>query len=493
VPAEMRRGTRGSSQSVRWARHSIVPSSAHLLCVFIGLWSSFSLSPAPFAGAYVLQLHPAGVPATLHTSHLCVQQRRLSCFLPTRLAARRSDIRQLRCNSENGDLDDLQPEEALVERALERLETGIESAASQERFKEASALRDEISRMHMDDTSYVLKVNSDFYKAFSTKNISLMGSVWHNNPHVQCIHPGAKPLVGYHNIVSMWSNMFQARDQVFKATDITPSDVRVHVRGTSAFVTCTEQVLAPSGAERRMLATNIYRKLQGRWVLVHHHASQATVRGNSIEDLLAGAGAPGTRVIRIDGSSVSDSASTSSKAESSADDIVDEIVRALQGALEDEQSTSPPFPGQVVGSMRLDDVDTEDDEAEKDKRRAQRKRTMNDEEDDDHGTLAERELTEGVTERTIAALRKLAKEGLISREQKRRLLTDVIHHHQQGEEASEVEIAYELLVMRFLPAASAPGGEASGASSLVPGFSVEEEDLLEDFADQCLIFAKRLD
>ena len=215
MPAEMRRGTRGSSQSVRWARHSIVPSSAHLLCVFIGLWSSFSLSPAPFAGAYVLQLHPAGQPATFHTSHLCVQQRRLSCVLPTRLAARRSDIRQvlsalvpskfifvdaahgafcstsllvpisvcgadlhrvssmyswplvllvqLRCNSENGDLDDLQPEEALVERALERLETGIESAASQERFKEASALRDEISRMHMDDTSYVLKVTMRVY------------------------------------------------------------------------------------------------------------------------------------------------------------------------------------------------------------------------------------------------------------------------------------------------------------------------------------------
>jgi len=28
------------------------------------------------------------------------------------------------------------------------------------------------------------------------------------------------------------------------------------------------------------------------------------------------------------------------------------------------------------------------------------------------------------------------------------------------------------------------GGGASGASSLVPGFSVEEDDLLEDFADQ---------
>jgi hypothetical protein len=41
--------------------------------------------------------------------------------------------------------------------------------------------------------------------------------------------------------------LLQARDQVFKGTDISPSDVRVHVRGTSAFVTCTEEVCAPSG------------------------------------------------------------------------------------------------------------------------------------------------------------------------------------------------------------------------------------------------------
>lgn len=58
-------------------------------------------------------------------------------------------------------MDDMQPEEAMVERLLERLETGIESAVSQERFKEASALRDEISRMHMDDTSAVLQVSKN--------------------------------------------------------------------------------------------------------------------------------------------------------------------------------------------------------------------------------------------------------------------------------------------------------------------------------------------
>ena len=383
-------------------------------------------------------------------------------------------------------MDDLQPEEAMVERLLERLETGIESAASQERFKEASALRDEISRMHMDDSSAVLKVNSDFYRAFSTKNITLMGTVWHNSPHVQCIHPGAKPLVGYDNIVSMWSNMFQARDQVFKGTDITPSDVRVHVRGTSAFVTCTEEVIAPSGAERRMLATNIFRKLEGRWVLVHHHASQATRLGggNSIEDLLSGSsGLSGTRVIRIDGRDLGSDAS--SKADSSADDIVDEIVRALQGALEDEQQgkSTSPFEGQVVGSMRFE-VETDDDEEIKDTRRRERSRSLDDDEDD---IVVERELSEGVTERTVAALRRLAKEGLISREDKRKLLSSVIQHHQKGEEASEIEIAYEILVMNFLP------NGVSGGQVAAAGVEVQEDDLLEDFADQCVILAKRLD
>ena len=114
-----------------------------------------------------------------------------------------------------------------------------------------------------------------------------------------------------------------------------------------------------------------------------------------------------------------------------------------------------------------------------DKRR-ERKRSTDEDTDDDDEMLAERELSEGVTERTVAALRKLAKEGLISREQKRRLLTDVISHHQQGEEASEVEIAYELLVMRFLPSQTADG---AGSGSSNP-FAQEEEDLLEDFADQ---------
>ena len=133
--------------------------------------------------------------------------------------------------------------------------------------------------------------------------------------------------------------------------------------------------------------------------------------------------------------------------------------------------------------MRFE-VETDDDEEIKDTRRRERSRSLDDDEDD---IVVERELSEGVTERTVAALRRLAKEGLISREDKRKLLSSVIQHHQKGEEASEIEIAYEILVMNFLPD-GVSGGQVAAA-----GVEVQEDDLLEDFADQCVILAKRLD
>mmetsp|Transcript_56532 Transcript_56532/g.134967 ORF Transcript_56532/g.134967 Transcript_56532/m.134967 type:complete len:109 (+) Transcript_56532:66-392(+) len=99
--------------------------------------------------------------------------------------------------------------------------------------------------------------------------------------------------------------------------------------------------------------------------------------------------------------------------------------------------------------------------------------------DEDDMLLHERELMEGVTDRTVAALRRLASSGQISRDAKRKLLGDVIQHHQAGEAASEVEIAYELLVMRSL-----------GEGRVVD--AAQEEELLEDFAEQCRYLANKV-
>lgn len=89
----------------------------------------------------------------------------------------------------------------------------------------------------------------------------------------------------------------------------------------------------------------------------------------------------------------------------------------------------------------------------------------------------ERELTREVTERAVEAIRRLANKGVLSREHKRRLLSDIVKHHQIGDGASAVEISYQLLVMNFLR---------------LRGGALREEELLEDFAEQCKILAKRL-
>jgi len=99
-----------------------------------------------------------------------------------------------------------------------------------------------LRKLHVDDSSSVLRANSDFYKAFTSKNITLMKGVWQDSDTVQCVQPGSRPVVGYKNVLEMWSNMFTSKDHAFSTTQIKPSNVRVHVRGTSAFVMCTEEV-----------------------------------------------------------------------------------------------------------------------------------------------------------------------------------------------------------------------------------------------------------
>lgn len=89
-----------------------------------------------------------------------------------------------------------------------------------------------------------------------------------------------------------------------------------------------------------------------------------------------------------------------------------------------------------------------------------------------------------MTERTVEALRALAKRGKISRDHKRRLLSDIIHHHMDGDSASSIEIAYELLVAPFVRPPE-KGYAVSVDNS-------KEEECLEDFAAQASTIASRL-
>jgi len=162
----------------------------------------------------------------------------------------------------------------MVDRLVGKLDQSLDAAIKQEHFKDAETLRSELSRLHIDDSSSVLSANSNFYLALSTRNTTLMREVWDDCDTVQCIHPGSRPIVGYKQILEMWEEMFRSKEAATTNTRVRPTKVCVHVRGTSAFVLCTEEAVG-IGVSRKMVATNIFRKKNRSWVMVHHHASQA--------------------------------------------------------------------------------------------------------------------------------------------------------------------------------------------------------------------------
>jgi hypothetical protein len=316
------------------------------------------------------------------------------------------------------------------------------------------------------------------------KDLALVGDVWYKSSTVQVkftfhadlrldmiptlisqfIFPGGKPLIGYRDIMAMWQNSFHLRDKFSSSVEIRPSNVRISVRGLSAFVVCNEDMVTQKSTQR-LLATNIFFKSAGKWRLVHHHADArgGTEAEHGSESWLSGGGwGGGPRVVRIEAPMGADGQVDAA----SLDETVVEAMRAALGDnrgklrqggsdLEIRDST-----GDVIGSFSVGDIDDEEEDSSSDI----------DAEDEE----GERLLDEDATDGAVEGLRQLAKDGRISREEKRRLMSSIIEHHHAGGPASEVEIAYELLVLR----------PATG--------SAEKAELLDDFAEQCRALAARM-
>ncbi|CEM12155.1 unnamed protein product [Vitrella brassicaformis CCMP3155] len=173
-------------------------------------------------------------------------------------------------------------EEWRTEAALADLETRMKRASDEGRYTEAAALRDDISKLHTDEYLRVLEANRRFYAAFSSKSLQEMQAVWMNNNMILCFHPSSpKPISGYEAIMDSWKRLFHATNRDGeKQRVIQPHNIAARVRGTTAWVTCEEVVLkkvsgnsSPVPTGRRLIATNVFHKLDGKWLLVHHHAS----------------------------------------------------------------------------------------------------------------------------------------------------------------------------------------------------------------------------
>eukprot|EP00850_Spirogloea_muscicola_P000966 SM000003S11211 [mRNA] locus=s3:1548481:1549897:- [translate_table: standard] len=183
----------------------------------------------------------------------------------------------------------MQPVAAVVR--LERLQWELDQAISSEDYAAAAQLRDQLRRVQEDDEAGVLAANKLFYRAFEAGSVRQMEQVWAHGDHVQCIHPGSNCIAGRDLVMQSWDLVLgSARD-----LRIGLEDVRVLASGSLGVVTCVEVMQSTGSAGRSasdeidapaslnadpdpqaLVATNIFKKQGGRWLIVLHHASPAS-------------------------------------------------------------------------------------------------------------------------------------------------------------------------------------------------------------------------
>lgn len=114
--------------------------------------------------------------------------------------------------------------------------------------------------------------NRAFYAALEARALDQMEAVWEQDDAVSCIHPGWHRLDGWDDVRRSWQAIFASS----RAWTVACEQVRVRVAGDLASVTCVE-VIVPFGGKgetaSRMQATNLFVRREGRWRMVHHHAS----------------------------------------------------------------------------------------------------------------------------------------------------------------------------------------------------------------------------
>ena len=126
--------------------------------------------------------------------------------------------------------------------------------------------------MSVETKTAVEQANTAFYRALESGMIERMDEIWAHEDWVRCVHPGWDLLTGWQKVRDSWEMIFQSGQKLRAA----PSNVWVQIDGNLAWVTCTENITVfneSSFDSALAAATNLFLNHEGRWLIVHHHAS----------------------------------------------------------------------------------------------------------------------------------------------------------------------------------------------------------------------------
>jgi uncharacterized protein (TIGR02246 family) len=119
----------------------------------------------------------------------------------------------------------------------------------------------------------VAAANQAFYGALQARDVARMAAIWEQDERVSCIHPGWHRLDGWTEVRRSWEAIFANS----RPWSVSCEQVRVRLDGGLASVSCVEVIIPFGGkgaeAAARMQATNLFAQRDGRWRMVHHHAS----------------------------------------------------------------------------------------------------------------------------------------------------------------------------------------------------------------------------
>lgn len=116
---------------------------------------------------------------------------------------------------------------------------------------------------HRSEQDAVLAVNELFYRAFSARDLELMGELWAQLAPVAVVHPGWQALAGRGPVLASFRAIFSNP----RAPTVTCVEPKAFVMGDVAFVLCTEVL-----EEGALAATNVFLQEDDAWRMVHHHA-----------------------------------------------------------------------------------------------------------------------------------------------------------------------------------------------------------------------------
>ena len=118
----------------------------------------------------------------------------------------------------------------------------------------------------------ILQANQGFYRAFESLEISKMEEVWLRGDEVGCVHPGWALLGGWEAVMDSWARIFENATMM----QFNTTGVEAALEGDLAWVKCTENLTSLLDGrinEGKVQSINIFRRHDGRWLMVYHHGS----------------------------------------------------------------------------------------------------------------------------------------------------------------------------------------------------------------------------